>query len=126
MRKGGKAGFDARNYSSGSMFPEGQGCFTSRPHTSGLRKPPAAPAAGGAFVPPFVKKALAAQNEEPQQGPLSPKTLEMLAGSSQAYLALPWLTLKLHVLVWHPDLKDCVSCLTVNMLGRRTVMVGGN
>ena len=31
-------------------------------------------------MPPFVKKALAAQRDEAEEGPLSAKTLEMLAG----------------------------------------------
>lgn len=33
------------------------------------------------FVPPFVNKALAAQEGGEESGPLSPKTLEMLAGA---------------------------------------------
>lgn len=46
-------------------------------------------AAGGVgrkagFVPPFVGKALAANEGGEEAGPLSPKTLEMLAGELQA------------------------------------------
>ena len=87
-RRQGK-GFNAREYSSGSMFPDAEAAFSGRPQrgvqrplTSGLRKPqpPAATGPRGAFVPPFVKKAMAAQNGEQEEGPLSSKTLEMLAG----------------------------------------------
>lgn len=88
-RRQGK-GFNAREYSSGSMFPDAEAAYTGqpqrggaqRPLTSGLRKaqPPAATGPRGAFVPPFVKKAMAAQNGEQEEGPLSSKTLEMLAG----------------------------------------------
>ena len=87
-RRQGK-GFNAREYSSGSMFPDAETAYSGRPQkgaqrplTSGLRKPqpPAVTGPRGAFVPPFVKKAMAAQNGEQEEGPLSSKTLEMLAG----------------------------------------------
>ena len=35
----------------------------------------------GAFIPPFVKKAVGGPGGEPEEGPLSRKTLEMLAGA---------------------------------------------
>lgn len=88
-RKTGK-GFNAREYSSGSMFPDAEAAFSGsrgrgngRPVASGLRKGQAQQAGGGprgAFVPPFVKKAMAAQNGEQEDGPLSVKNLEALAG----------------------------------------------
>ena len=48
---------------------------------SGLRRtqPPQA-GARGAFVPPFVKKAMQDPKEEQATGPLSAKTLELLGG----------------------------------------------
>lgn len=87
-RKAGK-GFNSREYSSGSMFPDAEAAFSgraqrggARPVASGLRRNQASAATGprGAFVPPFVKKAMAAQGEEQDEGPLSSKTLGMLAG----------------------------------------------
>lgn len=89
-RKAGKSGFNAREYSSGSMFPDADAAFSgrparggSRPVASGLRKNQAPQATGprGAFVPPFVKKEMAAQNGGQEEGPLSSKTLEALAGA---------------------------------------------
>ena len=87
-RKAGK-GFNSKEYSSGSMFPDAEAAFSGRPQrggarpvASGLRRnqAPAATGPRGAFVPPFVKKAMAAQSEEQEEGPLSSKTLRMLAG----------------------------------------------
>lgn len=87
-QRGGKAGFNAREYSSGSMFPDAAAAFPNgrgrgaRPVASGLRKNQAPKETGprGAFVPPFVKKAMAVQNGETEEGPLSSKTLDALAG----------------------------------------------
>ena len=42
----------------------------------------------GAFIPPFVKKAMGGPGGEPEEGPLSSKTLEMLAGAVPSTPAL--------------------------------------
>ena len=88
-RKAGKAGFNAKEYSSGSMFPDADSAFSgkpqrggARPVASGLRKTQPAAAGGprGAFVPPFAKKAMAAGDGAQEDGPPRSKSLEALAG----------------------------------------------
>lgn len=88
-RKAGK-GFNPREFSSGSMFPEADAACSGQPQrggprgvASGLRKSqvPTANGPRGAFVPPFVKKAMAAQSGEQEEGPISGKTMDMLAGA---------------------------------------------
>ena len=52
-RKAGGKGFNARDYSSGSMFPDSQSALSSRPYVSCLRKS-RAPTAGGALPAVFI------------------------------------------------------------------------
>ena len=55
--------------------------------TSGLRRTqPVQTGPRGAFVPPFVKKAMEGPKDEQAQGALSAKTLEMLGGNCSVFL----------------------------------------
>ncbi|KAK9788153.1 hypothetical protein WJX73_010857 [Symbiochloris irregularis] len=90
MRKQGRK-LQPQDLSSGPMFPGSHGGFNAGVPRAGLtrggggqsRSNPNAAGGGGrrgqGFIPPFVNKALAAQEGAEEPSPFSPKTLEMLA-----------------------------------------------